>query len=120
MNRKDFPSIDGYYYVRDYFEVNGSGWVSPEHLEEMITEYRAGVTDTGVPDGIFVCNIKGYSYPFYIRPEFGDLECLAYTDCQCSVLAYDYKDENITIFIKDRFKFKKWPYIYKFGTELFN
>ena len=120
MNKADFPYHEGLYYVKSFFEVNGSGWVDEEGLELLMIEYRTGITDTGIPDGVFLCNIRGYESPFYIRPEFGEMECILHHDVHCKEVVLNHEDEVMMMHIHDRFGIEQWPYAYNFGSELFN
>ena len=51
--KEDFKEIDGMYYVGHVIDIDGSPWVDEEHLELVLEELNAGVTDEvifAVPD----------------------------------------------------------------------
>ena len=120
MVKEKFHKLSGYYYVRGFFEVEGSGWVDEDHLEELIAEYRAGVSDIGIPDGVFECHLNGYRDPVYIKPVYGDIDCMGYLDPHCTELAYTKDGWNVRITVKDRFNCISWPFTYEWGSELLN
>lgn len=43
LSKKDFPKYDGLYYVGEFVDVDGDGWVDEEQLELIIEEINSGV-----------------------------------------------------------------------------
>lgn len=51
LSKKDFTQYDGLYYVGEYIDTDGDGWVDEETIELIIEELNAGVDQImfGVP-----------------------------------------------------------------------